>query len=247
MSRLDICPGEEKRILRKSAFRALELTENRTLAAGPHGKTHSAPGGSRKNAFCDRASRKDALCVTARIQNALFGDATTADCAFPLCYTCGLRFSVSRLDICPGEEKRILRKSAFRALELTENRTLAAGPHGKTHSAPGGSRKNAFCDRASRKDALCVTARIQNALFGDATTADCAFPLCYTCGLRFSVSRLDVCPGEEKRSLRKSALWLQALTERRTLCVGPHVEPHSSPWVSPKTDATQVERLEATR
>ena len=72
-----------------------DVTERRTLCVGPYVKPHSVrwnsrktalwlrvlterrtlhPGGSRKNAFCDRASRKDALCVTARIQNAPFGE-----------------------------------------------------------------------------------------------------------------------------------------------------------------------------
>ena len=35
--------------------------------------------------------------------------------------------------------------------------------------------------------------------------------------MRFSVRWLDVCPGEEKRILRKGAFWLRTLTERRTL------------------------------
>ena len=35
--------------------------------------------------------------------------------------------------------------------------------------------------------------------------------------MRFSVRWLDVCPGEEKRILRKSALCAGTLTERRIL------------------------------
>ena len=35
--------------------------------------------------------------------------------------------------------------------------------------------------------------------------------------MRFSVRRRRVCAGEEKRTLRKGAFWLHALTERRTL------------------------------
>ena len=35
--------------------------------------------------------------------------------------------------------------------------------------------------------------------------------------MRFSVSRRRVCPGEEKRTLRKGALWPLPLTKRRTL------------------------------
>ena len=40
-----------------------------------------------------------------------------------------MRFCVRRLDVCPGKEKRILRKSAF---------------YGKAHSGPKPSRKDAF-------------------------------------------------------------------------------------------------------
>ena len=42
-----------------------------------------------------------------------------------------LRFSVRWLDVCAGEEKRILRKSALWRLGLTQKRTLAAGAHAK--------------------------------------------------------------------------------------------------------------------
>ena len=58
-------------------------------------------------------SRKGAFCPTCGLQTAPFGDAATADCAFPLCSTCRLRFFVRRRHVCPGEEKRILRKDAF--------------------------------------------------------------------------------------------------------------------------------------
>ena len=46
-----------------------------------------------------------------------------------------MRFSVRQADVCAGEEKRILRKSAFCVQHATEKRILAAGPHGKAHSA----------------------------------------------------------------------------------------------------------------
>ena len=59
----------------------------------------------------------------------------TADCAFPLCSTCRLRFFVRRRHVCPGEEKRILRKDAFWRWALTEKRTLRSVSHGKAHSA----------------------------------------------------------------------------------------------------------------
>ena len=46
--------------------------------------------------------------------------------------------------------------------------------------------------------------------------------------MRFSVRRRRVCAGEEKRTLRKGAFWLHALTERRSLQPPPHVKPHSA-------------------
>ena len=44
-------------------------------------------------------------------------------------------FSVRQADVCAGEEKRTLRKSALCVRHATEKRILAAGPHGKAHSA----------------------------------------------------------------------------------------------------------------
>ena len=44
-----------------------------------------------------------------------------------------MRFSMRRTDVCPGEEIRILRKSAFCRLGLTGKRILHIGPHGKAH------------------------------------------------------------------------------------------------------------------
>ena len=41
---------------------------------------------------------------------------------------------------------------------------------------------------------------------------------CVGCRVRFSVRWLDVCPGEEKRILRKSALWLRP-SRKDALCV----------------------------
>ena len=81
------------------------------------------------------ASRKTAFCPTCGLQTTPFGDAATTDCAFPLCSTCRLRFFVRRRHICPGEEKRILRKDAFWRWALTEKRTLRSVSHGKAHSA----------------------------------------------------------------------------------------------------------------
>ena len=45
-----------------------------------------------------------------------------------------MRLCVRWLHVCAGEEKRTLRKSAFWTGDVTEKRTLRAGPHGKAHS-----------------------------------------------------------------------------------------------------------------
>ena len=42
-------------------------------------------------------------------------------------------FSMRRTDVCPVEERRILRKSAFWMGDVTEKRILQVGPHGKAH------------------------------------------------------------------------------------------------------------------
>ena len=46
-----------------------------------------------------------------------------------------MRFSVRWPDVCPGEERCILRKSAFYGCDVTKKRILDAIPHAKTHSA----------------------------------------------------------------------------------------------------------------
>ena len=47
-----------------------------------------------------------------------------------------MRFSVRRLHVCAGKEKRTLRKDAFCAGTLTEKRILDQRRHGKAHPAP---------------------------------------------------------------------------------------------------------------
>ena len=44
-------------------------------------------------------------------------------------------FSMRRTDVCPVEERRILRKSAFCTGDVTGKRILQVGPHGKAHFA----------------------------------------------------------------------------------------------------------------
>ena len=46
--------------------------------------------------------------------------------------------------------------------------------------------------------------------------------------MRFSVRQADVYAGEEKRTLRKSAFWLRALTEKRILYPVTHGKTHSA-------------------
>ena len=65
-----------------------------------------------------------------------------------------MRFSVRQADVCAGEEKRILRKSAFCVRVLTEKCILCAACDGKAHSGCGSSRKSALCDPQTTQTAL---------------------------------------------------------------------------------------------
>ena len=74
-----------------------------------------------------------------------------------------MRFSVRRLHVCAGKEKRTLRKDAFCGCDVTERRILCRHPHGKAHPGPATSRKSALwtrsvprCDPPSRKSAPCA-------------------------------------------------------------------------------------------
>ena len=91
-----------------------------------------------------------------------------------------MRLCVRCLRVCAGEEKHILRKSAFWARTLTEKRILGAGPHGKAHSGLGPSRKGALCStacrmrllvRPTRKVRFSVTSPAQSAPFGHVAVA----------------------------------------------------------------------------
>ena len=91
-------------------------------------------------------------------------------------------------------------------------------------------RKSALWGGLSRKDALWVTVGLQTALFREVPVGECAFPLRHSSRMRFSVRWRHVCPGEERRILRKSALWGStlpksalcplAITKRCTLLCG---------------------------
>ena len=86
-----------------------------------------------------------------------------------------VRFSVRRLDVCPGEEKHALRKSAFYNRYVTKKRILQPACHAKAHSAASVSRKSAFCMKFSRKGALWDLQNRQNALLREAVGAECGF------------------------------------------------------------------------
>ena len=63
-------------------------------------------------------------------------------------------FSVRQVDVCAGEERRTLRKSAFWLRVLTERRILCAACDKKAHSGCGSSRKGALCDPQTTQTAL---------------------------------------------------------------------------------------------
>ncbi len=87
-----------------------------------------------------------------------------------------MRFSVRRLDVCPGEEKHILRKSALWARTLTEKCTLGADPHGKAHSDYVPYEKVRSVCALGHRMRLYVSGGSQNAPFREKAHAECAFP-----------------------------------------------------------------------
>ena len=62
--------------------------------------------------------------------------------------------------------------------------------------------------------------------------------------MRLCVRWLSVCAGEEKRSLRKSAFWARALTEKRTLHPPPHGKAHSGGGPSRKGALCATARMQ---
>ena len=59
-----------------------------------------------------------------------------------------MRFSVRRLHVCAGEEKRTLRKDALCGCDVTERCILCRHSHGKAHPGPATSRKSALWTRS---------------------------------------------------------------------------------------------------
>ena len=87
-----------------------------------------------------------------------------------------MRFSVRCLDVRAGEEKRILRKSAFCEAEVTEKRTLAPAVHGKAQFAVALSPKSHSATHADHRMRLSVRVRTQNAVFREGADSECGFP-----------------------------------------------------------------------
>ena len=92
-----------------------------------------------------------------------------------------MRLSVRCRRVCPGEEKRILRKSAFCIRRVTEKRILQPTPHGKAHSVLVSVAKLRFSVRVSRKSALCDPQTNQTAPYREALG----------CKVRFLVPQLS--------------------------------------------------------
>ena len=104
-----------------------------TMENGPTGQMRSSTPPPACGAGCARVRRsRFEFDLT---EKCTLPNLRTADCAFPLCSTCRLRFFVRRRHVCPGEEKCILRKDAFWRWALTEKRTLRSVSHGKAQSA----------------------------------------------------------------------------------------------------------------
>ena len=86
-----------------------------------------------------------------------------------------MRFSVRCLDVCAGEEKRILRKSAFWEVGLTEKRILGGWGLGKAQFAQALSPKSHSATHADHRVRLSVRSNVQNAPFREGTDSECGF------------------------------------------------------------------------
>ena len=87
-----------------------------------------------------------------------------------------MRFSVRCLDVCAGEKKRILRKSAFCEAEVTEKRTLTPAVHGKAQFAQALSPKSHSATHADHRVRFSVRVPTQSAVFREGADSECAFP-----------------------------------------------------------------------
>ena len=110
------------------------------------------------------------------MQSASFGEMRRQNALFREGETSRMCFSVRWLDVCPGEEKRILRKSTFCGRGATEKRILRSRCDGKVHSATETLRKSAFCVAARMQSASFGEVRRQSALFRNVAHLECAFP-----------------------------------------------------------------------
>ena len=103
------------RVARGSADLGSEsgLTERRTLRAGPHGKPHSA--------IAPHGKAQCAWLPAHRVR-------------FLVRRAYRMRLSVGRRRVCPGEEKRTLRKTALCDHASWKGALWGSHPHGKAHS-----------------------------------------------------------------------------------------------------------------
>ena len=123
------------------------------------------------------------VCSAGAGQSALFREVAVARVRFSVRWSTRMRFFVRRRRVCPGEEKRILRKSAFWGLTsrkdaFCELRNRQNASFGEVR--PGGAAKVRLSVRPDVQGALfrevCSAGAGQTALFREAQRAECAFP-----------------------------------------------------------------------
>ena len=98
-----------------------------------------------------------------------------------------MRLSVRCRHVCPGEEKRILRKDAFCILRVTKKRILQPTPHRKAQSAFAPVAKLRFLVRVLRKSALCDLQTNQTVPFREVSPQNAVFREGDARKMRFSV------------------------------------------------------------
>ena len=161
--RRHVCPGEEKRSLRKSAFWMSDVTEKRILRSRRDGKAHSETHRLGRVRLSVRSNSNRDLRTLAQPAPQAGG------------------WLLER--ICPVEPLSIVPRSLAGGCptppgrrSVTEKRILCRRSHGKAHFGAGHSRKSALCVGDAMEGALCPLALTERRILRAGSHPECAFP-----------------------------------------------------------------------
>ena len=162
--RPDVCPGEEKRTLRKSAFCMWGITKKRILRAPPHEKVHSGTRRSGRVRLSVRPDSEPRSADPGASRPAGWrGVARARLPSWAVSHSAPQAGGGLPERICPVEPLSIVPRSLAGGLPHTSR---APRRHGKAQSARSGN----------RRVRLSVSRSGQNALFREASEPECAFP-----------------------------------------------------------------------